>query len=73
MTQSQAKRIEKAFTHHPPRDDSQTARYAEIRRQLRELAAGLCNACPDSRELNSALKCLEEAQSWAIAAIARNE
>jgi hypothetical protein len=69
-----ARRIESAFTHHPPRPESdQVERYAAIRAGCKDLALLLATACPDGRELNSALKGLEEVQSWGIAAIARNE
>jgi len=36
-------------------------------------AQELCRFCPDSRERSLALTKLEEAVSWANAAIARNE
>lgn len=71
---AQARRIQAAFTFHPPKPESdQAARYDAIRGSLLNMAHFLAMNCPDSRELNSALKCLEEAQAWAIAAIARNE
>ncbi len=68
------KRIESAFTYHPPIAGSdQPARYEAIRGSAKNLAVFLAELCPESRELNTALKKLEEAQSWAIAAICRNE
>ena len=73
MKPAQKKRIEKAFTYHPPKDDFQQQRYSLIRQRHGELATMLAEICPDSRELNSSLKCLEESQAWSIAAIARNE
>jgi hypothetical protein len=69
----QLRRIDAAFTHHPPKGEDQIERYKTIRGSMKNLATFLAQSCPNSRELNSALKCLEEAQSWAIAAIARNE
>lgn len=69
---AQARRIGAAFRDHPPKDD-QVDRYQKIRGSCANLAVFLCELCPDRRELNSALKCLEETQSWAISAIARNE
>ncbi len=73
MKPAQEKRIRTAFTHHPPKDQSQVDRYETIRSSCLNLAAWMCDHCPDSRELNTALKHLEEVQSWAIAAICRNE
>lgn len=73
MKLAQERRIEAAFTHHPPKNPSQIERYQILREKLKAVAYYLADHCPDSRELNSALKSLEEAQSWAIAAIARNE
>lgn len=70
---AQERRIRAAFTHHAPTNQSQVDRYENIRRSCLDLGMLLTGLCPDSRELNSALKCLEEVQSWAIAAIARNE
>jgi hypothetical protein len=69
----QKARIEAAFTSRPPADESQIERYGLIRNHLKALAHAFTVMCPHGRELNSAIKCLEEAQSWAIAAIARNE
>ncbi len=73
MKPGQQKRIDAAFTHHPAKSEGQVARYAVIRLKLHQMATLFCDLCPDSRELNGALKCLEEAQHWAIASIARNE
>ena len=67
-------RIDRAFTHHAPIPGTDQAdRYREIRSHLGLLATRLCQLCPESRELNIALHHLEDAQSWAIASIARNE
>jgi hypothetical protein len=66
-------RIERAFAPHPPTGTGQADRYAEIRGSLRALAGRLTELCPESRELSTALHHLEDAQSWAIAAICRNE
>lgn len=66
-------RIKRAFTYHPPAGPVQTDRYAEIRASLKTRALRLCELCPEGRELNIALHHLEDAQQWAIAAIARNE
>lgn len=70
----QIRRILAAFTYHAPKQGSdQAERYEAIRASCKNLAHFLVERCPNGRELNSALKCLEEVQSWAIAAIARNE
>ena len=69
----QLARVESAFTFHPPKDSGQTERYEDIRARMKALAMHLIEVCPNSRELNSSLKSLEESQSWAIAAICRNE
>lgn len=73
MTEWQQKAIKRAFSHHAPKNAGQIERYERIRSSCLNLAAWLCESCPDSRELNTALSRLEEVQSWAIAAIARNE
>jgi hypothetical protein len=44
-----------------------------IRDLGRQLAAGINEKCPDSREKSLAITHLEETVMWANAAIARNE
>lgn len=74
LTPAQSKRIETAFSYHRPKPDTDQAERCEsIRGSCKNLAYFLANLCPDGRELNAALKKLEEVQSWAIAAIVRNE
>ena len=50
-----AKRIELAFTHHPPKSDDQVERCERIRSNLKAVAGLFADICPDSRELNKAL------------------
>lgn len=73
MKPAQSKRIEEAFSYHRPKDLETGDRCQRIRASCKNLAIFLAENCPDSRELNSALKSLEEAQSWAIAAIVRHQ
>lgn len=65
--------LEKRFTHHPPKDDFIAALHEMARRKYRELAEGLVNSTPASREQSLALTHLEESLMWANAAIARNQ
>lgn len=65
--------IEKRFTYHSPKDDTQTERYEYIRERAKDLATAFVRICPDSRELSLAITHLEEAVMWANASIARNE
>jgi hypothetical protein len=65
--------LEKRFTHHPPKDETQVARYTDIRDVAKSFSYALCDACPQSRELSLALTHLEEVVFWANASIARNE
>lgn len=64
--------MNKKFAYHPPKED-QPNRYAKIRSTFFALAMGLCQNCPESRELSLAMTKLEEACMWANASIARNE
>lgn len=66
------KRVENAFTHHPPKED-QAERYELIREKAKELAVLFLRSTPPSRERSLALTHLEEAVFNANAAIARNE
>ena len=42
-----------------------------VRSTLKAAAFTIAGICPVGRELNSSLKCLEEAQDWALNAITR--
>lgn len=64
--------ITKRFTYHAPKQD-QIPRYTELRETVFALAMGLCQTCPQSRELSVALTKLDEVVMWANAAIARRE
>lgn len=65
-------RIDRDFTHHPPKDD-QPARYASIRAHAKVLAECIAESTPSSREQSVALTKLDEVVMFANAAIARNE
>ncbi|MGD9644287.1 MAG: hypothetical protein AB7U73_01155 [Pirellulales bacterium] len=64
--------IARSFRYHAPKGD-QAPRYEELRTYFGGLASLLVAACPPSRELSEALTCLETANMFANAAIARNE
>jgi len=66
-----AERIENNFTYHPPQD-VQAKKYIRIREIAKQLALGIAEMCPDSRERSVALTKVEEAVMWANASIARN-
>jgi hypothetical protein len=72
MSDEQLQRITNDFTYHAPKGD-QPVRYGAIRALGREMALGLANMCPDSRELSVAMTKLDEVVMWANASIARNE
>lgn len=63
--------IENNFLYHSP-SENQVDRYKYIRSAAKELAHGIDERCPDSREKSLALTNLEQAVMWANAAIARN-
>ena len=72
LTDEKIKDLTNRFTYHAPKND-QAPRYEEIRSTFFAVAMGLCQNCPESRELSLALTKLEEACMWANAAIARKE
>jgi hypothetical protein len=61
------------FSHHVPKNEKVTKSFEDIRRNMLTTACILGEKCPESRELNIAIKKLEEAMYWANAAIARNQ
>jgi hypothetical protein len=65
-------RLDKTFTHHPPRGD-QVVRYEAVRANARQLADVVMRSAPPSRETSLALTAIEEAVMWANAAIARED
>lgn len=67
-----AKDLENRFTYHPPKP-GQPAKYEWIRECAKQLAKVIDNIAPDSREKSLAITAIEEAVSWANAAIARHE
>lgn len=72
MSPEMEKRLDNAFTYHPPKDD-QAQRYTTLRNSAKLLAHEIATLAPESREQSLALTKLEEAIMWANAAIARNE
>lgn len=72
LSEKELSDLTKRFTYHPPKED-QPERYVLIRQNILEIAVGICQSCPESRERSLALTHLEEAVFWANAAIARNE
>ena len=64
--------IDKRFTYIPPKD-GQPEKYEKLRNAAREMAHGINDLCPDSREKSLAITKLEEMVFWANASIARNE
>lgn len=72
LTEERKAELARRFTYHPPLA-GQPERYSLVRDHARDYAELLCNCCPDSRELSSALTRLEECVMHANAAIARNE
>ncbi len=53
--------------------DDQMRNFGAIRYMAKSMSLELVDRCPESRELNLALRKLEEAAMWAAAAISRNE
>jgi len=64
--------INNRFTYHAPKP-GQSKRYEDLREAGRQLAILINDLCPESREKSLAITKVEEAISWANAAIARNE
>jgi len=63
--------LETRFTHHPPKNETVIAMYAEIREEGFRLASLVDMHVPDGREKALALTKIEEAVMWANAGIAR--
>lgn len=63
--------IERRFGFHPATPDV-VPTYQAIRSAFRDLAAGILESTPGGREQDHALTALQEAQMWAIAAVATN-
>jgi len=70
MTKSQESQIRRAFTlqslTEAERDTCEALVYAH-----RSLALRVAEVCPQSRECNLALRCLEEACDWSKKAVVR--
>lgn len=69
----QKEEIERRFRFHAVLSSEQAALYEDIRDKVIDLANFLDDAIPDCRELSLALTTLQEAQMWAISAIATND
>jgi hypothetical protein len=60
------------FTYHAPKGN-QPKKYEAIRNLGLDMAIGVDDMCPESREKSLAMTKIEEAVMWANAAIARRE
>ena len=56
--------------YHAPKEGQQE-KYQALRAKGKELAEMICELCPDSSEMETAISRLEESIMWANAAIAR--
>lgn len=72
LTDAIKKDLANRFIHHAPQGN-QAERYVQIRGSVLNLAELICDLCPQSRELATALTHLDSAMMFANAAIARNE
>ncbi len=72
IRESNRERIERDFTYHAPKP-GQVERYTQIRDEAKKLALLINDLTPPSREQSLALTNIEQAVSFANAAIARNE
>jgi hypothetical protein len=70
---AQQTRIDQSFARHKPATQYHDDVCHEITNRTKYLATFLANVCPDGRQLNSALKYLEEAQYFAIQSILVNQ
>ncbi len=70
LTPAQERRLYEAFGVHPI-SPAQYAAVAEVGDLARSLAEHYFSVCPSSRELNLAMRQLEESAHWAAAAIVR--
>jgi hypothetical protein len=72
LDEEEKKRISNDYIYHPPTLD-QERRYDTIRFLARFVVENIARMCPRSRELSLAVTHFDEAFTWAIKAIARNE
>jgi hypothetical protein len=63
--------LKNRFEHHPPRDEKTKELHAAVRGMCTHLAFSLDALIPDGREKSLVVTKIEEAMSWANAAIAR--
>ena len=68
MKPAQQKRINQTFEDRRY-DDRKRRHVADVAKDFRGLMVKLCEVCPDGRQLNSALRHLEEGFHWALTAI----
>lgn len=66
-------RIERDFTFHPVKDETQAQRYERIRALAKVFAGVIVVLTPKGREQSTALTNLDQVVFWANAAIARGE
>lgn len=67
-----ASQINNIFTYHSPKAD-QPQRYETLRELARQLAHGINELCPESREKSLAITNLQQCVMFANASIAINE
>jgi hypothetical protein len=72
VTSEQVAFLDRLFDWHPPRA-GQLERYEALRARARDVAFRMLAWCPDGREREFALLHLEQAVTWAVKSIARNE
>lgn len=65
-------RIQRDFSHHPPRGD-QALRYSALTEGAKDYALLIAQHTPESPEQTLALRALQQARMWANCAIAVNE
>ncbi len=63
--------INRNFTYHAPNDE-QARNYVSLRKTAKTLAMKILKMCPDSREKEDAIICVEQAIMWANSSIARH-
>jgi len=73
MPQDHLEDLRNRFAYHPPKDETQTRRYAEVRSKILEAAILIAEQTPFCREQSLAITKLEEALFFSCASIARNE
>lgn len=65
--------VDRSHSYHRPEFQETMDAMGELREGFRQLGHQLVDMCPFSRELSLALTNLDDANMWAIAALARHE